>query len=627
MNPRFVAVSGPREGQSLPLRGDGFSIGRHADNDLQLPQLAVSRHHCVVRGDAGRFTLHDLESRHGTFVNGRPVRERRLEHSDLITVGDTALLFLLDDPSASGAGPAAGSGGIAGGTTILRQPGEALYLHPEQVDAALPAQARIARDLHALLRVSTTLQGPLPVPALAGRLLDALLEVMPAERGAVLLREAGVAELHPAAMRGAGAFTVSRTVLERVLAEKVGLCCESLERDAGANAAASLRDATVRSWLCVPLLGRDDLLGVLYLDRRSPGQGFVEHHLELVTAVAGIASLAFENAFHLRWLERENRRLRSEALDHDMIGESPAMQRLLELLARVARADSTVLVRGESGTGKELAARALHRSSPRAEAPFVAVNCATLSATLLESELFGHEKGAFTGAVARQIGKLEAAHRGTLFLDEVGEIPPTLQAKLLRVLQEREFERVGGSRPIPVDVRVLAATHRDLEGMIAAGSFREDLYYRLKVITLEMPPLRRRRDDIPLLASHFAARHGRRLSRRVAGIAPQARRLLLAYDWPGNVRELGNVIERAVVLGQDEVIRPEDLPDEVLAGAGEEAPSDFQAGLLAAKKKLVLEAWEKAGGDYAATAELLGVHVNSLHRMIRNLGLKPQLER
>jgi two-component system response regulator HydG len=366
------------------------------------------------------------------------------------------------------------------------------------------------------------------------------------------------------------------------------------------------------------------VLGLVYGD--SPSRTvFDERHLELLGALAGIGSLALRNALHLRRLERETRRLRAHQLDHDLVGESPPMQRLLDLVARVARADTTVLIRGESGTGKELVAQALHRSSERADGPFVAINCATLSETLIESELFGHEKGAFTGAVARSIGELEVADGGTLFLDEVGEIPLGLQAKLLRVLQERQFVRVGGTRPIATDVRIVAATNRDLEAAVREGRFREDLYYRLKVIALETPPLRERPDDIPLLARHFLALHGRRLGRRGVALSRAAERCLRTYPWPGNVRELGNVVERALVLGDTEEVRPEDLPDEVAEGTAE-MPGSFQAALHETKKKLVLDAWRKAGGDYAGAAAILGVHVNSLHRMIRRLDLKDRLD-
>jgi transcriptional regulator with PAS, ATPase and Fis domain len=305
------------------------------------------------------------------------------------------------------------------------------------------------------------------------------------------------------------------------------------------------------------------------------------------------------------------------------------MQDVVRLIARAAPMDSTVLIRGESGTGKELAARALHRASRRDGRPFLAINCATLSETLLESELFGHERGAFTGAVDRKAGKLEAAHTGTLFLDEIGEMSPLLQARLLRVLQEREFERVGGTRPIRVDVRVIAATNRDLEAAMRDGAFRQDLFYRLNVITLTLPPLRERREDIPLLASHFAALFSRKLGRRVAGFTPEARACLLRYSWPGNVRELSNAVERAMVLGSDDLIRPEDLPEtvtETAAPGGQGlAVSGYHEALNEHKKRLILAALDQTGGNVTRAAEQLGLHPNYLHRLISSLDLRSRV--
>jgi Nif-specific regulatory protein len=287
------------------------------------------------------------------------------------------------------------------------------------------------------------------------------------------------------------------------------------------------------------------------------------------------------------------------------------------------------LIDGESGTGKELAARAIHLNSPRAEKAFVAVNCAALTESLLESELFGHEKGAFTGAVALKKGKLEVADGGTVFLDEVGEMPPPLQAKLLRVLQEREFERVGGTRTIKVDIRLLAATNRDLEEAIKGGEFRQDLYYRLNVVSVKMPPLRERREDIPLLASYFAAKYSKKCKPYAMGVSAAARQLLVHYDWPGNVRELENAIERAVVLGSTDLILPEDLPEAVLET---EAPSSvtvtrYHEAVAEAKKQLILKAVEQAKGNFTEAAKLLGVHPNYLHRLISNMNLRPELKK
>jgi Nif-specific regulatory protein len=300
------------------------------------------------------------------------------------------------------------------------------------------------------------------------------------------------------------------------------------------------------------------------------------------------------------------------------------MREVYQFVSKVAPTDSTVLIRGESGTGKELVARAIHRNSPRAGMPFLAINCAALTETLLESELFGHEKGAFTGAFAQKRGKLELADRGTVFLDEVGEMPLACQSRLLRLIQEREFERVGGTRQIRADIRLIAATNRDLEAGIQRGTFRNDLYYRLNVVSLTMPPLRDRREDIPLLASYFVAKHGKRARRRVTGISREALACLKAHDWPGNVRDLENAIERAVVLGSTDLILVEDLPETVLecAAQGTGPIGGYHEAIHNEKARVILAALDQAEGSFTEAAKLLGVHANYLHRLVRNLNLR-----
>jgi Nif-specific regulatory protein len=316
-----------------------------------------------------------------------------------------------------------------------------------------------------------------------------------------------------------------------------------------------------------------------------------------------------------------------------MVGDSKAMREVYRRIARVAPTDSTVLITGESGTGKELVARAIHRNSARADRPFIAINCAAITETLLESELFGHERGAFTGAVAQKKGRLETAEGGTVFLDEIGELSMALQAKLLRVLQDHVFERVGGTRSVSVDFRLVAATNRDLEAAITAGAFRRDLYYRLNVVSLMMPALRERREDIPLLASWFARRLADRAKRQVAGLSPEALACLQAYDWPGNVRELENAVEHAEVLGSDPLIPPDDLPDSILesvgsagSGAGGAGSPRFHEAVKHAKRELIARAVEEAHGNYNAAARLLGLHPNYLHRLIKNLQMKAALK-
>jgi two-component system, NtrC family, response regulator HydG len=307
-----------------------------------------------------------------------------------------------------------------------------------------------------------------------------------------------------------------------------------------------------------------------------------------------------------------------------MIGESPAMQEVYQFIQRVAPARSAVLICGESGTGKELAAHAIHVNSPRAAKPFVPINCAALTETLLESELFGYERGAFTGAVGSKEGKLAVANGGTVFLDEIGEMTLPMQSRLLRFLQDHKIERLGSTRSIKLDVRVVAATNRNLDEAIDLGTFRADLYHRLNVVKVTMPALRDRRDDIPLLASYFAEKYGNECKRAINGITPEARAVLQSYDWPGNVRELENAIERAVVLGSSDLIGVEDLPRRLLESAedGNAPNAKYYDAIKDAKRQLIMNALEQSKGNYTEAAKSLGIHPNNLHRIIRTLDLK-----
>jgi len=624
LRPRLVLLSSPRSGQTFPVRPDGLSIGRHPDNRLLVTDRAASRFHCVVEPADGRFRLRDLESRQGTFVNGRPIREHLLEEGDLVAVADLLLLFQTEETESVEASrgesvAVIGGGSFSARTTIHLPPQDALRTRP---------------DFQTLVRIAGVLQAARSTEELARGLLEQVLAAVPGDRAALLLVDRGSAEIAAtfAADRrqvSGDPFPVSRTVVQAVLCDGVTLRAEDVlleERLAGAD---SLRADRIRSLLAVPLVHLDRVLGLLYVDVLAlgePARPLDEGHLQILAALGGVAAGALASVRQMEWLDEENRRL-TASLVSDMVGESPRMREVYRLLARMAASDSTVLLRGESGTGKEVAARTLHKASPRADKPFVAVNCATLSETLLESELFGHEKGAFTGAVARKIGKAEAADGGTLFLDELGEIPLPLQSKLLRFLQERELDRVGGTHPIRVDVRVVAATNRDLEKAIREGTFREDLYYRLNVITLHLPPLRERREDVSLLASHFAARISQRLGRPTAGFTPEARACLQRYDWPGNVRELANAVERALVLGEGDLIRPEDLPETVLeSGAAPEVSlGQYHEAIQETKKRLIRGAVAEAGGNITKAAARLGLQATYLHRLIRNLELRGEI--
>jgi Nif-specific regulatory protein len=382
--------------------------------------------------------------------------------------------------------------------------------------------------------------------------------------------------------------------------------------------------------MAVPLQVFGRVRGVIYLDSTDPAARFDRESVPQLQAIGAIVAAALENARRVEELAAENRQLKAEMnVEHGMVGDSPRIRRIYEFISKVASNDSTVLIEGESGTGKELVARAIHRGSARASKPFVAINCAALTETLLESELFGHEKGSFTGAFAQKKGKLEEATTGTVFLDEIGELAPTLQAKLLRVLQERELERVGGTRPIKIDIRVIAATNRNLKAATETGAFRQDLYFRLNVVSLHMPPLRERREDIPKLATHFVQKHGRKAGRRVTGISPDARACLMSYEWPGNVRELENAIERAVVLGSTELVLREDLPEQIVEAnhTGIVSEGGYYETVMDAKKQVILKTLDRTHGNVAEAARILGFHPNNLHRMIRNLNLKTATRR
>jgi Nif-specific regulatory protein len=627
------AVTGPLKGNSIPLSEAEIFIGREPSNQVSLLDASVSRRHCLIRWDSGGFKIQDLKSRNSTFVNGVPVSERVLASGDEIKIGNSIFVFVLpEEEAASGVSTSVefDKAETAAGATIVLRKQDARYLR--DADTVQPT-SRTVRDLNALLRISNAVNSVHGLEALEKQILESIFEVAPADRAAILLCERGVEECSSVFgldRRGGPNETVqvSRTIVARVLSEGVAVLCNDLPATETFDDAESVAARQIRSVLAVPLEVFNRVMGVIYLDASNPDARFDEDHLQLLTAIGSIAAAALDNARRMEGLEEENRRLQAEmSIEHNMVGESPRMRDVYQFINRVASRDSTVLVFGESGTGKELVARAIHRNSSRANKPCVAINCAAISDNLLESELFGHEKGAFTGAIAQKKGRLEIAEGGTVFLDEIGDLAPLLQAKLLRVLQEREFERVGGTRTIKLDVRLIAATNRDLEEAVKKGTFREDLFYRLNVVALRMPALRERREDISLLASYFAAKYAKRANRNVLGISPQARVCLTNYDWPGNVRELENAIERAVVLGSSDLILPEDLPESILEKAEpvSAATTTFHDALREAKKQLIVTAFEQANGSYTEAARQLGLHPNYLHRLIRNLNIKPLL--
>jgi len=631
---QLEAMSGPRQGESFPLTGDEVFIGREPTNHIAVLDATASRRHCSIRKEDQVFHLYDRESRNSTFVNGVPVTDHILRQGDQIRVGQSLFVFRkLEDTVA--ADIVLEDDSTPAGSTVILTKDDTLYLRPARTGTNLPATERTVHDLNVLLNFSRSVNAVRDLGTLEKQVLEAMLEVAPADRGAIFLMDRGSEE--PSLVMGwerdrgpAPQVKASRTILKRVVEEQVAVLSADVPADEHLQGSDSLMAGRVRSVLAVPLEAQGRLVGAIYLDALAGNARFDTNLLQLVTALGSIAALAIENLQHLEWLTSEYRRLQEEvSIRHSMIGGSDAIQAVQKFIGRVARNDSTVLIWGESGTGKELVARAIHENSPRAHKPFVAINCAAITETLLESELFGHEKGAFTGALAQKRGKLELAEGGTILLDEIGELALPLQAKLLRVLQEREFERVGGTHPIKLDVRVIEATNRDLKKETENRTFRQDLYYRLNVVSIRVPALRERKKDIPMLASFFAARCAEKVKRHVVGISPEAGRCLVSYDWPGNVRELENTIERAVALGSTEMILPEDLPETILEGAATAgAPVNaLQDSLRDAKKAMIERAIEQADGVYTDAAKILGIHPNHLFRLVRTLGLQPKRKR
>src|SRR5262245_47769741 len=453
MNPRLVAISGPLKGAVFQLTDTETTVGRESLNTITIGDLSLSRKHCVIVKDESELRLIDLESLNGTFVNGVPVKERVLVHGDKILLGDSVFLFLVSEeekPRLSALIKLNEEELVKGKTVHLRRE-DALYLDSARIKAVLPEEGRTARDLNVLLKISTTINLARSLESLQQLLLEQIAEVIPAGHGAILILSESTDDF--ASFFGwdmslgiHSEVTVSRTIVRQVLQEGMAVLSNNIPEDHELKGVASILAAESRSLLVVPMTVLEKPIGVIWLTTNDPLVWFDEDHLQLATAIAAIAAVSIENLRHFEWLKSENERLNQEIiLSHNMVGESPRMREIYQMISRVAPSDSTVLIRGESGTGKELAARAIHQNSGRADKSFIAINCAALTETLLESELFGHEKGAFTGAIAQKKGKIEIAHGGTLFLDELGEMSQILQTKLLRVLQEREFERVGRS--------------------------------------------------------------------------------------------------------------------------------------------------------------------------------------
>ncbi len=479
-----------------------------------------------------------------------------------------------------------------------------------------PSEVLTQEHLQALFDISQTINSITDIDRLLEQVMDTAIHAAEAERGFLVLNEADslavrtARNISPEAAMDKEGF--SRSIVSEIIRSRQPLLTVDAQVDPRFAGAESLIIKQIHAVACVPLHLRGRVLGAIYLDSKTHRRGFNPATLAFLTAFANIAAIAIENARQRDELREENRYLRTEVRRHyqfsELIGRSPRMQEVFSLLSKIADSDISTLFEGESGTGKELAARALHYNGHRSEKPFMVQFCGNLSEHLLESELFGHKKGSFTGAISDKRGLLEVANGGTFFLDEVADLPPAIQAKLLRVLQDGEFRRVGDTETRQVDVRIISATNKSLAKEVERGGFREDLYYRLNVITVTMPPLRERDGDIPLLVKSFLEKRAKKIGKSAKSITPEAMRILELYHWPGNVRELENAIERAIALAEDHDITAAEL---VISPVPKAAGN--RKTLRESERDIVLRTLDECGGNKTRTAEVLGVSLRWLH--------------
>jgi transcriptional regulator with GAF, ATPase, and Fis domain len=511
------------------------SLGRGNEVDIMLPDPGLAESHAYIHFDGRDFNIATTERDAELFVNGRKRNKHRLTHEDRIRLGIVELEF-------------------------------SLYDEPVTDETAAQTLAELS-SYKRLFEFSQKLMEKYELPALLDALLDVVIKVTNADKGFIVLVESGepVVKVARNLRRETISDAVSHlsdSILARVMKSRTPLIISDALADAEFKNSMSVVNLKLTSVLCVPMLERGNTLGIIYVGNDSVAQLFDESHLEVLTIFAAQAALLIRNALLVNELQIDNRTLQ-ERIEQmrfgEILGSSPPMQEVFRKVQKVAVTDISVLITGETGTGKELIAREIHTRSGRSKGPFITINCGAIPENLLESELFGHVRGAFTGAVANKAGRFQAANGGTLFLDEIGEMPLSLQVKLLRALQERVVMKVGDTHPEPVDIRVLAATNRDLEVEIKGSRFREDLYYRLNVVQIHLPPLRDRGDDILVLARYMVSRYAPEYGNMVRGLTPQAVAAIKRHHWPGNIREMENRIKKAVVLSDRALLAPEDL--------------------------------------------------------------------
>ncbi|MEZ6118073.1 MAG: sigma 54-interacting transcriptional regulator [Pirellulaceae bacterium] len=650
-----------------------FSSGRGANrhdrtqptNQIVVKDERCSRHHAEIFLSEGQWILRDLDSRNGTMIGEeRIIGDRVLAAGEIIRIAHAQLAFVHDLSEAFPETPEGQRqdetvvGQTEDGdvletnepTTITHRKGQTKFLSRRDEEDDQAAIPRVGQAAAKLCRIAFELANQPDVNAVSNLALDGLLEGTHANAGAVLLAPTDVANVTSGndlnlilskTQDGVKYHRVSNFLATMVMKEGEAVLARNVEGDSTLASRDSHGEIHATSVLCAPIRQDGKVVGLIHLYSTNPDQVPDPDDLEFSLAVADNVALALktlgrqqELAENLNVTQVEVKQLRKQlGAASEIVGSSPLMMRVQQEVLRAAPSRATVLIRGESGVGKELVARAVHYASPRKKGPFVCLNCAALSETLLESELFGHERGAFTGATDRKMGKFEAADQGTLMLDEIGEMSPQIQAKFLRVLEGHPFERVGGSRAIKVDVRVIAATNRDLEKAVQEGVFRRDLYFRLRVVEIMVPPLLKRAVVVIDIAEHFLKSYVAEIGRKLEGFTPEAREQLQQYRWPGNVRELKNVVERAVVLARGNYVDVEDLNLSNLATVGDSTvmPANLNSyeplTLAEVERRHIIATLRQTNWNKSRTARTLGIERSTLDRKIRRYGIVEEVGR
>ena len=609
----LILLNGPTPGAGLSIDPalEEVTLGRDAARDLPLDDNHCSRLHARIWFDSQTWQIEDCGSSNGTFVNSRRVDRTMLRPGDVIRVGESLIVFAREhDPDE----PHWQARRLASSTFMMRvsEP----EAQPEFTDQLLLESTGLVRSAAVLCGLSQNLHRQDSRDAIIRLVSDAIVEATSADTVTIWLAGSD------GRLTAVGGRNTDCSGLEvPVFASLAIETNEAMLVQNGGGGIASPDGHDTHQPHCadmlitVPIPGRTERYGAIECGRHSEHGVLTKDDLDVVIAMAHQTGLALENFDHRERLELANQQLRVAVHgQHRMVGDSPAVRQLFDTISRVGPVDSTVLIKGESGTGKELVARMIHETNDRHAGPYIPINCAAFSESLLESELFGHEKGAFTGADQRRIGQFERAHRGTLFLDEIGEMSAACQARLLRILEKHPFERVGGTETIHVDVRVVAATHRDLPELVADGRFRDDLYFRLRVIEVQIPPLRDRGDDIFILAEHFLHQFRKQIGHGPQRFSAEALQAIRECRWPGNVRELRNAVERAVVLGRGSEVEVADLGLPVLNSS---VPTDsVMVPLAVAERRHILSVLDQVAGNKTLACKVLGIGRGTLYKKL-----------